>query len=323
MSILKIVQETHDFDHTSALSTTSATYVDTSRVDFGRYFSNNGQQSASATWPAPAGNDLWVHWRGGQSSTTSQWDDRDLMRFYDSNLNSFMNMGVENGTLIFEIYGDTTSVTTAPTDTSAHVYDIHMQKNGTTSITFTLYRDSVLHEGPISVTNTADIDLPTRWIGRGIDDNGAGTWYFSELIIADEDTRGWRLRMHDVTSFGAVSDWTGDANTVALDTLETSLRSNTLDQRAAFGLNRLENIPSGAVIDRVVIQSYAQRGATGLASFNHFFRWEDTTIVDDADIALSVNGGVYVEEYPTSPDTTLAWTDVEMQGLQFGVRART
>jgi hypothetical protein len=62
-----------------------------------------------------------------------------------------------------------------------------------------------------------------------------------------------------------------------------------------------------------------------LASFNHFFRYDDgvPTISDDADVALSVDAREYVEEYTTSPKTGLAWTQAEMQGIQPGVRART
>lgn len=322
MAILKFINAFEDFDANNAFVSTDPDYVDTTRVEHGYAFNNN--ESISASWPEPAGNTVWIHWRHGQDSSATSWDDFGVPRFIDAKGNQVMVMDLIDGVMQWSVNGDTTSVGSVFAVAGVGtMLDIQFTKNGTTDLTVNVYRNGSLVIGPLTVGNTQDRGLPVALHTTHGDDSAQGTQYFSECVIADEDTRGWRIRQHRVVAYGVFTDWDGSVNAIIDQQKSTGITSNTLDNQVSFGLSNLNDIPMGATIDRVAIQSTLIRGATGLASFNHFFRWADTTVVQDSDVALNLTMTEYIAEYTTSPDTTLAWTYTEMQGLQAGVRART
>ena len=156
-----------------------------------------------------------------------------------------------------------------------------------------------------------------------LDSNSGGTIYWGECVIANEDTRGWRLYQLKPTAFGVDNTWDGEASSVVDGSLLTGISTDVLNERASFGVSNIENISDSALIDRICIQTYGQRGAAGLTSFNHYFRYQGGTRVDDADIALALTADMYLDEYPVDPNTSLAWNVADIQGLQIGVRART
>ena len=169
--------------------------------------------------------------------------------------------------------------------------------------------------------NTVNFGLPTNIIIENLDVDG--DYFFGECVIADEDTRGWRLFQLKPTAFGVNQEWDGTAASVVDGSLLTGITTDVANERASFGVSRIENIPDDALIDRVCIQSYGQRGASGLTAFNHYFRYESGTTIDDADHTLALTAGMFIDEYTTDPNTTLPWAVPNLSGLQIGVRART
>jgi len=182
-------------------------------------------------------------------------------------------------------------------------------------------------QGSVTVDNTQNAGNPDR-VQFGIYDDNIGSAdigqaWFGEFIIADEDTRGFRLRELTPQSFGVFQQWDGTVSGVTDASLATGVSTDVADERVSFGLDNLDNVGSGDIVNRIVAQSYAQRGASGLTAMNHFFRYDDTTIQDGPDISLDLTGGWYVDEYTTNPKTALPWTPADLAGLQLGVRART
>lgn len=193
------------------------------------------------------------------------------------------------------------------------------------NITVEVYFNSAL-QGTSTIANTQGATNPDR-IQFGVFDTqlGSGTGgaaFFGEFIIADEDTRGFRLRELTPQSFGVFQQWDGTVAGVTDTSLATGVSTDTADERVSFGLDNLDTVDPGDIINRVVAQSYAQRGASGLTSINHFFRYDDTTIQDGADINLNLTGDWFVDEYATNPKTAIAWTPGDLAGIQLGVRAR-
>lgn len=321
MAILKFLNEISDFNAMSATTSTSVTFMEPTRVEHAYVLSP--LTSFTASWPAPAGSTVWMHYVFGVDSIGSGWT-TNIFSFYDASNNLVLTLDIVSGQSRWEIYGDTSPTSTHTNIINAEtVYDIQFIKNGTTDVTVNVYQDGILKVNALSAANVVDFGVPVSMTANALDEISAGNGYFSECVITDEDTRGWRLRQHRVISAGVDTDWDGSINAIVDQALDTAITTNTLNDRAGFGLSNLADIPSGATIDRVALQTYAQRGATGLANFNHFFRYDTPTTSDSSDIALSLSADIFIEEFATSPNTAVAWTDTEMAGIQFGVRART
>ena len=321
MAILKFINELADFNSINAATSTNATYIDATRVEHGYFLPPLA--SFTASWPEPVGSTVWLHYVFGADSITGNWN-TDCFKFRDIDGNIVLEMDIVAGANRWEIFGDTSPQATHTVTIAAQtVYDVQFIKNGTTDITVNVYKDGVLVINALSAANVVDVGVPVSWTCQCTDTSAFGNSYFSECLIADEDTRGWRLRQHRVVSAGVDTDWDGNTTAIIDGSLATGITTNTNNDRAGFGVSNLEDIPGGAVIDRVSIQTYAQRGASGLANFNHFFRYDTPTTEDGSDISLGLSAEIHVEDFTTSPDTGLAWTDTEMAAIQFGVRGRT
>lgn len=320
MAILKIIADDSDIDGRNAPRSFDTTYIDTSRVEYGWILDTGDNLQCS--WPEPVGNTVWMHFRFGQDSNSSAWDNL-AIEFLDAAGSNVLDMWITDAVHRWFLIGDTTvSANYSAVVGTARTYDVAFTKNGTTDITVSVYSNGTLL-GTLTRPNSGDRGVPVSMRLESTDPSNSGNMWFSEMIVADEDTRGWRLRQHKPISFGGDNAWDNDALAMTLDTLETGLVSNTLNQRTSFGLSN-QPVPVGVVVDRVVIQTYAQRGSSGLASFNHYFKYSaGPTDVDGADIALIENLNMYIDEYPTSPNTGVAWTDAELTDIQFGIRART
>lgn len=319
MAVLKIISDDAEIDSRSiGVQSTNATYIDTTRVAYGWDVGYN--ESLHVSWPEPAGNTIWIHYRYGQNSVQSGWD-ADILRFFDANGRDVVLFEIVGTSNRWVLYGDTSPTITYAGSTGPQMIDIRITKNGTTDIQMEVYSNGVLR-GTVTPTNAVNSGLPIAMVVEQFDVSNSGNVFLSEFIIADESTIGWRLRQHSPQSFGAFSAWIGDANGVVARRLDTAIRSNTLDARTSFGLTNLP-VPLATNIDRVVLQTVALRGSSGLAQINHFFRDTGATVSDAPDIALTTTPQMYVEEFPTNPFTGLAWVDTELTDLQYGIRART
>lgn len=329
MAIIKIVQEPQDFAFNTGVQNTTSPWTDTSRVPYGWTVQYAG---ITTTFPEPSGNDFWMHYRWGVSNINSNLDDFNVMRLFDADGTTIARFDIFNNDIRWNLFGDTTDTWTEDLVAGeAHTWDLHITKNGTTDLTMEIYKDAVLTD-TLVVANTADTGLPVAHEGLITDassSSSADRWYISEIVIADEDTTGWRVTQHSVNGFGDNTDWDGLVQSATDNSLVGGLSSDTLDDRSQFTLDYVDEMDDGHIstINRVVVQTYAQRGATGLASFNHFFQYEKDpspdVITDGSDIALTTELDMYIDEYLVSPDTGVAWTPAEMVALQVGIRSRT
>ena len=322
MAILKFINDPADFTANTGSQTNAAPYFDVQRVSGWQFPLND---AFTAEWPQEAGTDLWLHFTLGYSNSGSFWDENNHMRFEDFNGQLVLAADIDSGFIQWNFYADSTTNTFIQYRTIAGarlIMDIHFVRNGTTDISCTIYVNGTF-QGTITDTNAVDRGLPTTVSMTNLDSNQGGTIYFGEAVIANEDTRGWRLYQLKPTAFGVNQEWDGDATSVVDGSLLTGISTDVLNERASFGLSNIENISDSALIDRLAIQTYGQRGASGLTSFNHYFRYDGGTIVDDADITLALTADMYLDEYPLNPNTSLAWEVADIQGLQIGVRART
>lgn len=318
MAIIKFINDPADWTAINASVTTA--YMDTTRIPNGWVIVGGTNQNMRADWEPPVGNDFWVHFVAGYSTANIGWD-ANLMTVKDASGTTLFTMGVFDGVTRWQIFGNTSPTNQYTTLAGTPlVVDAHFVKDGTTSVTLTVYVNGALRF-TLTTGNTANRGMPAFFELENADTSG--NFYFGECLVADEDTRGWRLVQLKPTSFGGDQVWGGTAASVTDGSLLTGISTPTVDARTSFGVGGIEFLSSDIFIERVCIQTYAQRGASGPTAFNHYFRYDGGTIVDDADIPLGELVDVFLDEYPTDPNTAAPWDPSLIQGLQIGVRART
>ena len=69
-------------------------------------------------------------------------------------------------------------------------------------------------QGTSTVANSGNRGLPVSMSSNPQDVTNSSNFYFGECVIADEDTRGWRLYMLKPTAFGVNQQWDGEATSV-------------------------------------------------------------------------------------------------------------
>lgn len=320
MAILKFINDPADFTANTGTNVATGPYFTNSRV-LGWQFDLNA--AFSATWPEEPGTDLWMHFTMGYTTSDLTWDQDDYIRIEDSNGSLVANGDIIDGFIEWNLFADAITTLSYRNIAGARlIMDLHFVRNGTTDISLTVYVNGTF-QGTLTGTNAVNRGIPTNISMTNLDTDLGGTIYWGESVIANEDTRGWRLYQLKPTAFGVNQEWDGEASSVVDGSLLTGISTDVLNERASFGLSRIEEISDDALIDRIVVQTYGQRGASGLTSFNHFFRYENGTTLDQADTVMGLTAGLFLEEFTTNPNTATAWQAADIQGLQIGVRART
>lgn len=321
MSILRIASAPADLGFGGYVwEQTDLNLFDVTRVA-GAFGLQNGH-AFTVDHAVAAGGTTWYHFRHAVTVLSGNFTDGTLMEIKDTNSNTLARVEYVDSNLRLVAVGTTTSTsgTVRLAESTTYSFDIQIVFGATT--TARLYINGALF-AERAVTTGAGFTAPTsigfRWNRPSFDDS---SYYFSEIIIADEDTRGMRLRELRPTAFGIFQEWDGSAASVRDSDLSTGISTATADRRVSFGVSNLENIQNSDVINRVVAQTYAQRGETGITKMNHFFRFRNGTVTDGADITLGLFGQYYREEFPLNPSTGLPWVPADFRSLQTGVRSR-
>lgn len=323
MTVLKVFTNTVDLTTVGGGFSTSGTFADLTRVNGSFQIGSNA--SASVEHAQSSGTTTWYHFIMGvdYANTTQFLTDVFLVqeRGVDGG-STIASLLMTNGRPQFRVVGDTTESTNTLNLTNATRYAVDISVTVTsTLITVSGYINNLLI-GTVTADNTTqNKQKPGRCVMTNLDN--FGSTYFSECIIADEDTRGWRLRELRPQSFGVDQAWTGTVNDVVDQDLSTGISTATNGARTNFGLSKLENVTGGDIVNRVVAQTYAQRGATGLTRINHYFRYPDQSREDGGDITVTTTGTWYLTEFTTNPKTSQPWVPADLTGIQMGLRAQT
>ncbi len=297
-------------------NTADKTFYEEDRVDGSFEFVSGGALPISHN--APASTEVWYHFRFGQDQNLSINADADLVTISDANSETLAQMQWINGFLRVSANGDTEAWSGQQALGVNTMYSMDIQVDVTSTVTIRWYINGALY-GEKTVSNSVSgFGVPANMTLRNASGHPA---YFAEMIIADEDTRGMRVREMRPKSFGIFQEWDGAITALRDTDLATGISTDTANRRVSFGVTNIENISPGDVINRVVSQTYAQKGETGLSSFNHFFRYSDATTEDGAAQVLTTTGAYYLEEFSTNPKTEVAWDPADFKSLQTGLRS--
>jgi len=317
MSILRVAASPADINIGGYDFLKDGVGYDASRVT-GCFFIDN-TRSFEVEFAEASGTSTWFHARVFHSVEGS-FQNGSLFFAHDSDNNTLAQIDFTGRSEYLEVYGDTTFESPSRTNGfgTFHLYDLHLEVTST-EIIGTYYLNGIRIATGTVANTVGEKGKPNRVVFNTATGSGL---FISEIIIADEDTRGMRIRELRPQSFGVFQDWDGNIQSLRDDDIATGLSTDTADRRASFGVSNLSNIQEEDLINRVVVQSYAQRGVSGLSAFNHFFRFSDGTVEDGDNITLTTIGSWAIEEFLQNPDTVADWEAADFAGIQTGIRSR-
>lgn len=146
-------------------------------------------------------------------------------------------------------------------------------------------------------------------------------WTYSEIIVADEDTRDMRVATNHATADGNDTAWTnGFANIdeVALNDVDL-VSSGTAAQVQNYVS---QNLPTNDMdqVPAVIVCARAQDDTVSPDKVDMHVRVNATNYFG-ATQTLTASFDGYFEAWNTSPDTASAWTRAEVDALEFGQRS--
>lgn len=154
--------------------------------------------------------------------------------------------------------------------------------------------------------------------------NTSYSGYYSQLIVADEKTIGWKLAVNAATAAGSNSEWSGsftDINEIGVND-GTVITGQTAGAVSTFA-RAARTIPDGFKVKELVVLARARLGdATGAQNAQPVIRVGSTNYAGDA-FNLTAGYKNHRGSFPLNPATGQAWvnTDAGAAATQFGVKA--
>ena len=301
---------------------TTGTFFDKNRVS--GWFRLDDTVAMQFPHAPSATGETWYHWRYHHNDNGPYGNDP--VRIYNANGVLMVQFDLGSNGWFFDIFGDATvkSGNWPCGEDTVYTWDIKVEVDAS-EITVTFYVNGMqmLQRTASNISKGHGQPGSVFLLGGDYNPSWDYSWGMSELIIADEDTRGMRLRELKPTSFGVYQDWDGNIASLRDEDKSTGLSTNVADERASFGVTNLGSIAAEDTINRVIFQSWAQRGTSGLTGMNHFLRFGDGTLHDLGDHTLDVTPAWYRDEMPLNPETGLDWVAEDFAGIQTGIRSRT
>jgi hypothetical protein len=204
-------------------------------------------------------------------------------------------------------------------------------------------QDALLHEYDLAYRNEADgfislyIDGYRHYHATGdysamadVDrvsllQRSANGFWFSQFVVADEPTIGFRVAYREPTGAGNYTAWTGafgDVDDTSIN-LTDFISSATAAQSETF-TKAIFSAPAGFRVKAVGIAAYARRGSTGPANLGLMLRFGSTDYVSP-DKPLELGFKAFEHFWHTNPATGLEWVpaDAGSVTVEFGVRSQT
>lgn len=217
-------------------------------------------------------------------------------------------------------WNDIGSTFTLTSDTRFRM-DIHVVFHATTG-SVNVYLDESLEMVYTGAVNSTELQAD-RILLQSSANSSAADKFYSELAVADYDTRGWNIVEIYPTANGAVTDWTGDYTSVD-ETITNNIdlmSTDTADDIATFSGGSVPVGPASQDMLAVVISVTAQVSPDGaINDIQPVLRLSSTNY---AGTALPFDESVRTEQavYTTNPATSAAWDVAEVDAMEFGVKA--
>ena len=188
-------------------------------------------------------------------------------------------------------------------------------------ITPTLIRADVYINGALTCfaafgSNPNSLTNPVRFsLGCSHTESLTDTQSFSEIIVADGDTRNARLNFLRPATGGAFSQWDGDLASLGDDDTTSGIYTKVANERHTAGLSTYNGAQN---LSNLVSVSMTTRGLNSPSRIRHTIR-QGGVNYDSPNIDLPFALQYNLHDLPLNPATGLPWTSSDLSLLEVGV----
>ncbi len=310
-------------DFAAGRLTTNATFFDVNYVPQAVYANNN--EACGIAWETPL-TDVWIHfnWYPGaawsDSSDTGRW-----MQIFNAQgrniVNADLNTNNPNQTsfgIADSGSGWTYASYLSTTDALLQTIDIHIRINDAGTNYVDVYIDEVLTWSANSAWASATGITRCIWAHE---DTGDAS-YYSEVMVADEDTRGLRLAELAGDSAGNGIAWTGDYTDVVERGDGKAMYSTVAAERESWGLSTYAGAASPTAVRGVFVQAYGKAGTSGPSKIDPYLRVNSTDYDASLDVAPDPSIPT-IAEWANDPDTAIGWDTADFATIESGIQSIT
>ena len=304
-----------------------ANTFDPTRVPYAVMLTNYQLVTGPEFFPV-AGQTTWFHFRSytdGNPYTTTSASPGIMFQCFDAQNRMVARIMKKHASYIQDLtlttFNGSTSVSVNSnipmTQSKVNFIDIAI------TITPILVRTDLYINGALAATalfgsNPNLMTNPTRFsLGCSHTETLTQAQHFSEILVADGDTRNARMNFLRPVSAGAYSEWDGELISLGDDDPTTGMYTKDAAQRHTMELSGYTGAQN---ISNLVSVSQTTRGLNSPTRLQHTLRQEGVNY-DSANIAIGYALQYNLVDLPLNPATSLPWTAAELVELEVGFRS--
>lgn len=154
-------------------------------------------------------------------------------------------------------------------------------------------------------------------LGGAFGNAGNGQSFYSEIIVADGDTRNARLNLLRPQAVGAYNQWLGPVSALSDDDPTTGMTTTVTGQNQSTVLTPYTGAPN---ISNVVQMTTSVRGLNSPDRLRHLIRKSGVDYLSDP-FTLPFEKAQQITDWAINPATSLPWTAADLVGMEFGFRS--
>lgn len=169
-------------------------------------------------------------------------------------------------------------------------------------------------------TNDSGFGQPSYFTLGSAFAGSADFQYFSEILVADGDTRNARLNLLRATAEGGETDWVGAAAALADDDPTSGMTTLSADQRETLQLGAYVG---AANISQVMVVTQSLTGANAPQNLRHTVRMGAVNYDGPVDQPLGDTLQYNLTDFQINPATSLPWVSADLASLEMGFISKT
>lgn len=335
MAVLFAATELESFQRSSATAVTQSTTAGRFDSNFSRGAIEVADGSHYAQADFTAETDGWLHFLAYFTDLNNIEHDNQIFQLRDSSTGQVvLQLDGDNGAWDMEYWNGSsfTEVSIAGGASGGGFpigelvrFDVQWTIHNSTGVFRIYMNESLIVEFTGDTLQTGFTTIDQLRLSSGSTRVSADQTYFSEVIVADEDTRGWRLATLGVTADGTNTAWTGDYTDIDEIDLDDAddITSDTADQVHGFAVDNVPAEAAGYSVEAVVVGMRANRAASGPQNLQAHVRSGGTDYFSSNVGTLGLGLLPFQAVFATDPGTASAWAQSGVNAAEVGVKSIT
>lgn len=154
--------------------------------------------------------------------------------------------------------------------------------------------------------------------------NDIWTAYYTEVIVASQDTIGWHLATIAADGVGNSTTWVGDHTDINSTNIAdgTFVSSGTAEEVEQFTVSNLSGVASGLNVEAVVVGARSRNTGAGPQNMQLGVRTDGQDFFGSTK-SLGASFAPFFEIFEQNPDTSADWTPAEVDALEIGMKSKS